>query len=120
MEGALSVRTLLRVALTMALMLSSYAGSSARTSSVTVTLSQLYGSGEAGTAVFSQASDGVHVVMSLAGAPSGVDQPAHIHIGTCTKNVATQWVLHNLINGKSVSTLRGITLAELTSGKYVV
>ena len=89
-------------------------------SSVTVHLSSLHYGHEAGTATLTQEGSGVRVVMNLTGAPSNVPQPTHIHTGTCQKNTATDFALHNLLDGKSDTVLTGITLAELTSGKYLI
>src|SRR5579862_9279460 len=87
---------------------------------VTVHLSGLHYGHESGTATLTQQAGGVRIVMNLTGAPNNVPQPTHIHTGTCSKNTATDFALHNLINGKSDTVLKGITLAELTSGKYLI
>ena len=87
---------------------------------VTVQLSGLHYGPEGGTAVLTQEADGVRIVMSLDGAPSNTPQPTHIHTGTCDKNKATDFALNNLVNGKSDTVIKGITLDELASGKYVI
>jgi hypothetical protein len=88
--------------------------------SLTIKMGSLNDSDESGTAVFIQQADGLHVVMALAGAPKDIPQPANLHVGTCDKNKATQWVLSNVVNGKSETTLKGISLSDLTSGGYVI
>ena len=87
---------------------------------VTVQLNGLHYGHEGGTAELTQQVDGVRIVMNLTGAPHNVPQPTHIHTGTCAKNTATNFALHNLVNGRSDTVLRGITLTELTSGKYLI
>ena len=105
---------------TLALILVSGAGAFASADKLTIRLNELNGSGESGTAVFLQQADGLHVVMALAGAPKEIGQPAHLHIGTCTKNKATQYVLHDVLNGRSDTTLPDLKLSDLTSGTYVI
>jgi Cu/Zn superoxide dismutase len=50
---------------------------------VTVNLEPQNASGEQGTVTLTPQGDKTQVVIKLAGAPSGVQQPAHIHDGNC-------------------------------------
>jgi len=63
-------------------------------------------SGETGTVTFSQAQkDTTNVVIALNGAPKGVSQPAHIHVGSCKTLGAASHPLTNVVNGKSETIL---------------
>jgi Cu/Zn superoxide dismutase len=97
------------------------AASAAAPQTVTVSMKALNGSGENGTAVLTQQADGVKVVVALTGAPSGVAQPTHIHVGTCGNiNKAPEYALKNTVDGKGASAVPGITLAQLLKGKYAI
>lgn len=68
-------------------------------SSLTIKLNARHGSGENGTAVLTQQADGLHVVLNMANAPDGIEQPAHIHQGSCDiLNRAPQWPLKAAID----------------------
>ncbi len=88
--------------------------------SITIPMKALNGSGEKGTAVLTQRADGVQVVVHLTGAPAYA-QPTHIHIGTCGNiNKAPEYALANTVNGTSVSTVKGIKLADLMKMHYAI
>jgi hypothetical protein len=79
------------------------------------------GSGETGTATLLQSGDNVIVKVRLAGAPSGVPQPAHIHMGTCDKlNPKPTYPLHNVTDGTSETTVPNVKLSDLTSGTFAI
>lgn len=87
---------------------------------LTVQMSELNKSGETGTAVVSQVADGVKVVVDLKGAPKDA-QPTHIHIGTCDKlKAAPEYPLVNTVDGKGETVVKGVTLDQLTKGKYAI
>lgn len=90
--------------------------------SVTVKMVALNNSGENGTAIVTQEADGgIQVAVTLSGAPAGVAQPTHIHIGTCGNiNKAPEYALKNTVDGKGTSLVPGVTLAELLKGKYAI
>jgi Cu/Zn superoxide dismutase len=89
-------------------------------SPVTVPLKAQNNSGETGTATLTQTTKGVDVVVSLQNAPAAA-QPIHIHQGTCTKlNPTPKYPLTNVTNGKSTTHLPGLTLADLSGGKYSI
>ena len=88
--------------------------------SVTVQIKTLNNSGEHGTAVLTQESDGVKVVISLEGAPKDA-QPTHIHAGSCANiSKAPEYPLSNTVDGKSTSVVPGIKLADLTSEAHAI
>lgn len=93
--------------------------SAAAPTTLTIKMKALNGSGEDGTAVLTQKSDGVLVAVNL---PHGKGtQPTHIHAGTCGNiNKAPEYALVNTVDGKGSSTVKGIQLSDLTSGKYAI
>jgi len=88
---------------------------------VTVTLTALNGSGETGKAVIKDTKGGVSVALTLAGGAAGVDQPAHIHKGTCAKlDPKPEYPLTNVVGGKSNTTIKGVTVAQLLASPNAV
>ena len=89
--------------------------------SVTIKMVAQNDSGENGTATLTQVADGVRVAVKLDGTPQDVPQPTHIHIGNCGHiNKAPEYPLANTINGASLSTVRGVQLADLLKGTYAI
>ena len=77
-----------------------------------VPLKALNGSGESGTAMLRDTKAGLVVTLSVTGG-KGV-QPAHIHKGSCAKLDPKPWYpLKNVINGKSTTTVPGVTIGEI-------
>ncbi len=92
----------------------------AATSTLTVTMNALNSSGETGTAVLTQQTDGVQVVVTLKGAPTAA-QPTHIHAGTCGKiNAAPEWPLTSLSGGTSTSVVKGVTIDQMLKTPYAI
>lgn len=84
-------------------------------SKVTITLSELNGSGESGTAILEEVDGKVTVTVNLTGFPAdGVSQPAHLHVGECPGVGAVKYPITSLVNGTSV-TMLDVTLAQLKS-----
>lgn len=71
----------------------------------TITLSQQNNSGESGTAILKELGGKVVVTLNLTGAPIGVQQPAHIHAGTCAKIGAVKYPLTFPTDGWSETSL---------------
>jgi Cu/Zn superoxide dismutase len=88
--------------------------SMAASKTATVKLAAQNGSGENGTATITQVTGGVDVVIALKGAPATA-QPAHIHTGSCPKPGGVKYPLTNVVAGASKTTVKGVTLAELTA-----
>lgn len=87
---------------------------------VTVTMGAQNGSNETGTATLTQRGNDVQVSVDLQNAPAA-PQPAHIHPGTCAKlNPAPKYPLSNVVNGKSMTTLKNVKLSDLTSGGFAI
>lgn len=88
--------------------------------SVTVTMNAQNHSNENGTATLMQQGKNVVVTVSLTNAPKAA-QPAHIHPGTCANlTPAPKYPLHDVVNGKSTTTLKNVSLSDLTGGKFAV
>ena len=78
----------------------------------TVAMKAQNGSGESGTATLRDSARGLVVTIHIKNAKG--PQPAHIHSGTCAKlNPAPEYPLHNVVNGMSVTTVKGVTIGEL-------
>ena len=73
---------------------------------VTVDLSAQNASGESGTATLTPQGDKTQVMIKLTGAPAGVQQPAHIHDGSCANlDPKPRVPLQNLVGGTSTTTV---------------
>lgn len=81
---------------------------------IKVPLSAQNNSGETGEAVITEMGKGIEVTLHIKGGPKGVAQPAHIHPGTCANlNPVPKYPLENVVDGKSVTKLPSVTLADL-------
>lgn len=84
-------------------------------------LNEQNNSGEAGTATVLQGENGLIVKVRLNGDPEGVDQPAHIHKGTCAKlDPKPTYGLTTVKSGLSQTTIPNVTLADLQKGDYAI
>ena len=71
------------------------------------TLSEQNNSGERGTAYITPMSETTaKVIVEATGVPTGVDQPMHIHTGSCPTPGAVKYPLNSLVNGKSETVLQ--------------
>lgn len=93
---------------------------SAATSTATVTMNAQNGSGESGTATLTQMGSDVQVEIALTGAPATTPQPAHIHDGTCESIKGVAYALTNVVDGKSTTTVKGVTIDKLLGGTYAI
>jgi hypothetical protein len=88
--------------------------------SVTVRLGQQNDSKESGTARLTPEGDKTRVVINLKGAPKGVQQPAHVHDGSCAKlDPKPKYPLQNVVDGKSTSEVPA-KLDELMGGNMAI
>ncbi len=87
---------------------------SAPSSEVVVNLAIQNNSTESGTATLKEEGGKVKVTLKLTGAPAGVTQPAHIHVGKCPDVGAVKYPLTSPVDGMSETTL-DVTLAQLKS-----
>jgi hypothetical protein len=114
----MTIRTLAATAALVAL-----AGSvaiAAAPQTLTIEMKALNESGETGSAVLTQQSEGVKIVLDLKNAPKDA-QPTHIHVGTCGKfKAAPEYALVNTLDGKSTTVLKGVTLDQLLKADYAI
>ena len=95
--------------------------SSGAVQTLTINLMQLNKSNQTGTATITDTKTGVLVTIKLRNEPGTYSEPAHIHEGSCTNlNPASKWGLGNVENGKSSTTIAGVTVAQLLAGKYAI
>lgn len=91
----------------------------ARTAPVQFHLVAQNGSGETGTATLYDGAKGLIVKLRMSG--SEVDQPAHIHAGTCEKlDPKPAYPLKTVHDGVSESTIEGVTIAQLEKKPYAI
>jgi hypothetical protein len=87
---------------------------------VTVKLYPQNKSGETATAVLTQTGPDVVVVVTTMGGPD-LAQPIHIHKGTCANlNPAPTYPLTTVQDGKSTTTLKGLSLMSLENGDFAI
>lgn len=72
---------------------------------VTVKLSAQNNSKESGTATLMEVGGKTKVTLKLTGAPAGVSQPAHIHMGACPNPGAVKYPLAYPVDGASETVL---------------
>jgi Cu/Zn superoxide dismutase len=88
---------------------------------LSIKLGQQNNSNQNGTATVKDVSGGVLVKVSVQNEPKGASEPSHIHPGTCAKLNPAPWkVLNNVVNGTAVTTVKGITVADLKKGQYAI
>jgi hypothetical protein len=85
----------------------------------TVTMKALNGSAETGTATLKDTANGLVVTLHVKNGKG--PQPAHIHKGTCAKlDPKPEEALHNVVNGMSVTTVPGVTIAMLLKTPHAI
>lgn len=89
--------------------------------SLTVELKPQNSSGQSGIAILTPNGNQTEVAMFLSTGPAGptIEQPVHIHTGTCATLGGVAYGLTNLVNGKSVSMVN-VSLATLKSGTFAI
>ncbi len=86
--------------------------------SETIPMKPQNASGETGTTTLRDTPRGLVVTIHIKNAKG--PQPAHIHDGSCANlNPVPKYPLHNVVNGMSVTTVKGVTIAQL-NGKTAV
>ncbi|HET6275123.1 MAG TPA: CHRD domain-containing protein [Candidatus Cybelea sp.] len=93
---------------------------SAATSTATVTINAQNASGESGTAMLTQQGSDVQVEIALTGTPATTPQPAHIHDGTCADLKGVVYPLTNVVDGKSTTVVKDVTIDKLLGGTYAI
>ena len=88
--------------------------------SITIQMKALNGSAEDGIATLTQTGKDVKIVITLKNGPP-VDQPTHIHAGTCASiNPSPEFPLASTNGGRSTYILHGQTLEFLESHAYAI
>lgn len=87
---------------------------------MTVALAAENNSGESGTALFKEVDGKTLVTVTLTGAPKGVAQPAHIHVGECPGVGAIKYPLTSVVNGQSTTTLNVTMDQIMAQGKLAL
>lgn len=77
-----------------------------------VTLSEQNASAEGGNATLIDQDGKVLVTLEINGTPTGVEQPAHIHVGACPNPGVVKYPLSPVLNGRSETTLN-VTMEQL-------
>jgi len=88
---------------------------------MTINLGAQNASGQNGQAFLNDTSGGLRVKLQVKNEPPGASEPAHIHQGTCAKLNPAPWkALNNVKNGVSVTTVPGVTIAQLKKAHYAI
>ena len=78
------------------------------------------GSGETGTITLYDGAKGLIVRLRMSGS-EGVDQPAHVHKGTCEKlDPKPAYPLKPVHDGQSETTIEGVTIAQLQKAPFAI
>ena len=83
---------------------------------ISIALATQNKSGESGAATLEDVDGKLKVTLVLSGAPEGVSQPAHIHIGTCAKLGDPTYTLSNVVGGNSETLLDTATVEQILAG----
>ncbi len=88
---------------------------------MTINLGAQNGSKQEGQAFLNDTAAGLKVTVQLKNEPPHASEPAHIHQGTCAKLNPAPWKpLSNVVAGVSVTTIKGLTIADLKKAKYAI
>lgn len=88
---------------------------------IDINMGAMNGSKQDGSASAEAKGSGVLVTVKVFNEPKGASEPAHIHKGTCKKlDPAPFKPLSNVVDGKSVTTVAGVTIDELKKGTYAI
>lgn len=89
--------------------------------SMTINLGAQNNSKQDGQAFLNDTAAGLTVKVQVKNEPAGASEPAHIHQGTCAKLNPAPWKpLSNVVHGVSVTTIKGLTIADLKKAKYAI
>jgi Cu/Zn superoxide dismutase len=106
------------VAASAVLILSGIAGATAARAAIR--LAPLNNSGETAVATLVQQADGSLLVTVLTRNGGNGPQPVHIHQGACADNGPVAYKLETATNGRSVTKLKGVKLADLAARANVI
>lgn len=74
---------------------------------------------QSGNAAITDVSGGANVDLHIS-EPKGAKEPAHIHRGGCANPGAVFKPLSDVVNGKSHTFIKGLTVAQIKKGKYSI
>ena len=86
---------------------------------VTVTMGPGRDASQTGTATLTDMGSQTQVVLNIQPGPAGIEQPVHIHAGSCPGVGAVAFPLTNVVNGTS-TTVVDATLDSLRTGGYSI
>ncbi len=86
---------------------------------VTVTMGAGRDASQTGTATLTDQGSQTQVVLNIQSGPAGVEQPVHIHSGSCPGVGAVAFPLTNVVSGTS-TTVVNATLDSLRTGGYSI
>ncbi len=87
---------------------------------VTISLKEQNRSGQSGKAVLRAIGDQTEVTIQITPGPAGVDQPAHIHEGTCANlNPKPAFPLSPVRDGRSTTTVN-VKLTDLLAKPFAI
>lgn len=90
-------------------------------SSLNINMGPLNGSNQNGTASVKEVKGGILVTVSVFNEPKGAKEPAHIHQGKCPSVNPKPWrALKDVVNGKSVTMVPDVTIAQLKKSPYAI
>ncbi|MBV9718785.1 MAG: hypothetical protein JOZ77_05670 [Candidatus Eremiobacteraeota bacterium] len=71
-------------------------------------------------ATLTQMGADVKVAIAIKGAPATTPQPAHIHNGTCANLKGVAYPLTSIVDGKSTTLVKGVTIDTLLGASYAI
>lgn len=89
--------------------------------SIDINMGAMNGSKQDGSARIVAQGTGVVVTVKVNNEPKGASEPSHIHQGTCKNLNPAPWKpLKNVIGGTAVTTVAGVTIADLKKAHYAI
>lgn len=88
---------------------------------MTINMGAQNGSKQDGQAFLNDTPAGLKIKVQLKNEPAGASEPSHIHQGTCSKLNPAPWKpLSNVVGGVGVTTIKGLTIADLKKAHYAI
>lgn len=119
MRFALSILALVAALFAAAFLLANANGDVSAQETVTITMGPGRDASQTGTATLTAQGNQTQVVINIQSGGAGVQQPAHIHQGSCPGVGAVAFPLTNVVDGTS-TTMVNATLASLRTGSFSI
>lgn len=88
---------------------------------MTINMGAQNNSKQDGQAFLNDTPAGLKIKIQLKNEPAGASEPSHIHQGTCAKLNPAPWKpLSNVVGGVSVTTIKGLTIADIKKAHYAI